>query len=53
LATGPRPPGCRELVGANSLWRIRVGNYWVIYSIDDPRRRVDVNAVRHSSDAYR
>jgi mRNA interferase RelE/StbE len=53
LSTEPRPPGCRKLVGANNLWRIRVGDYRVIYSIDDPRRRVDVNAVRHRSDAYR
>lgn len=53
LATDPRPPGCRKLHGTSGLWRIRVGDYRVIYGIDDARRRVDVNAVRHRSDAYR
>jgi mRNA interferase RelE/StbE len=53
LATDPRPRGCRKLQGSNDLWRIRVGEYRVIYSMDDADRRVDVNAVRHRSDAYR
>lgn len=53
LATNPRPPGCRKLVGADDLWRIRVGDYRIIYSIDDARQRIDVTAVRHRSDAYR
>jgi plasmid stabilization system protein ParE len=35
------------------LGRIRVGDYRVIYEIDDDRRRVDVSAVRHRRDAYR
>ncbi|MBI2152730.1 MAG: type II toxin-antitoxin system RelE/ParE family toxin [Candidatus Rokubacteria bacterium] len=35
------------------LWRIRVGDYRVIYSIDDDARIVDISAVRHRSDAYR
>jgi len=35
------------------LWRIRAGDYRVIYEIDDRRRTVDISAVRHRSDAYR
>jgi mRNA interferase RelE/StbE len=35
LATGPRPRGCVKLQGAADLWRIRVGDYRVVYSIDD------------------
>lgn len=46
-------PGCRKLEGGVDLWRIRVGDYRVVYSIDDRRRRVDVAAVRHRSDVYR
>jgi mRNA interferase RelE/StbE len=52
LAVNPRPPGCRKLVGRNGLWRIRVGDYRVIYAVNDDRRLVDVNAVRHRSKAY-
>lgn len=53
LASTPRPPGCVKLQGADDLWRIRVGDYRVIYSIDDGARIVDISAVRHRSDAYR
>jgi mRNA interferase RelE/StbE len=53
LASNPRPPGCVKLQGADDLWRVRVGDYRVIYSIDDSARIVDVSAVRHRSDVYR
>ena len=53
LAVTPRPAGCVKLEGGVGLWRIRVGDYRVIYEIDDDRRRVDVSAVRHRRDAYR
>ena len=53
LAVTPRPVGCVKLEGGSGLWRIRVGDYRVIYEIDDYRRRVDVSAVRHRRDAYR
>jgi mRNA interferase RelE/StbE len=53
LAVTPRPAGCRKLVGSDNLWRIRVGDYRVVYSIDDPQGVIDVVAVRHRRDAYR
>lgn len=53
LARDPRPPGCRKLVGQGNMWRVRVGDYRVIYEIDDGRRTVDISAIRHRSDAYR
>lgn len=52
LAATPRPNGCRKLAGADNLWRIRIGDYRVIYSIDDKQRVVDVSGVRHRRDAY-
>ena len=52
LATDPRPTGCRKLQGEKYLWRIRVGNYRVIYAIDDDQQLVDIVAVRHRSKAY-
>jgi mRNA interferase RelE/StbE len=53
LAVMPRPVGCVKLEGGVGLWRIRVGDYRVIYEIDDDHRRIDVSAVRHRRDAYR
>ncbi len=53
LARVPRPEGCRKLVGEIDLWRIRVGDFRVIYSIIDKDRIIDIIAVRHRSDAYR
>jgi len=53
LAEDPRPRGCVKLQGAADLWRIRIGDYRVIYSLNDDARLVDVRVVRHRSDAYR
>lgn len=52
LANQPRPPGCLKLRGWKVLWRIRVGDYRVIYSIDDTEKIVDIIYVRHRSRAY-
>lgn len=52
LAREPRPSGCRKLRGEKFLWRIRVGDYRVIYGVYDDRRVVDIVAVRHRSKAY-
>jgi hypothetical protein len=43
----------REQTGAHDLYRIRPGDYRVIYRIVESRTMVDVIAVRHRSDAYR
>ena len=51
LAGNPRPPGCRKLVGRDG-WRIRVGDYRVIYSIDDSARTILVLHVGHRGDIY-
>lgn len=52
LTVDPRPHGCRKLVGAENRWRVRVGEYRVIYSVDDAGRVVKVIAARHRSRAY-
>jgi len=52
LAREPRPFGCRKIRGARDLWRIRVGNYRVIYHIREDRKLVDIVAVRHRRQAY-
>lgn len=52
LIKTPRPPGCRKLQGSDDLWRIRIGDYRVIYAVYDNERKVDVVAVRHRRQAY-
>ena len=53
LAREPRPVGCRKLQGAEFLWRIRIGDYRVIYAVHDSERLVDIVAIRHRSKAYK
>ena len=53
LSTNPRPPGCRKLTGSKNDWRIRVGDYRVIYEIADEIRVVRINRVRHRREVYR
>jgi mRNA interferase RelE/StbE len=53
LASDPRPPGCRKLAGSKHDWRIRVGDYRVVYEIADQIRVVRVNCVRHRREVYR
>jgi mRNA interferase RelE/StbE len=53
LANHPRPPGCIKLSGKESLWRIRVGTYRIVYQILDDRLLVLVVKVGHRRDIYR
>ena len=53
LSRNPRPPGCRKLAGTKHDWRIRVGDYRVIYEIADADQIVRVNRVRHRREVYR
>ena len=52
LAEDPRPHGCEKLAGKES-YRIRQGNYRVVYTIDDDRVIVEVVRVGHRGDVYR
>lgn len=52
LAENPRPPGSIKLTGREG-WRMRVGNYRVIYEIDDEQSVVTVLHIGHRCDVYR
>jgi len=52
LASNPRPSGCKKLRGGDHEWRIRVGDYRVVYTIDDRKSLVEVTRIRHRSDVY-
>ncbi len=51
LASNPRPHGCKKLVG-EILYRIRVGNYRIIYAVDDAIVTVTVTKAAHRREAY-
>jgi len=53
LSRRPRPRNCVKLRGKSNLWRMRVGVYRVIYSINDREKLIDVITVRHRRDVYR
>jgi mRNA interferase RelE/StbE len=52
LAQNPRPSGCLKLTGREG-WRIRIGDYRVVYEIDDTQQTVTVLHVGHRRDIYR
>ncbi len=52
LEDEPRPAGCKKLKGGRDEWRIRVGDYRVVYAIDDVKVRVSVTRIRHRSEVY-
>ncbi|WP_461557140.1 type II toxin-antitoxin system RelE family toxin [Synechococcus sp.] len=53
LQVEPRPSGSEKLAGRLSLYRVRQGNYRVIYSVDDQSHVVDIIKVGHRRDVYR
>jgi mRNA interferase RelE/StbE len=53
LASEPFPHGTEKLSGAEHTYRIRVGDYRVIYEVWREVRVVLVQRVRHRSDVYR
>ena len=53
LAEIPRPSGCHKLAGSKNDWRIRIGDYRVLYEIDDAHKRVRIFRVRHRREVYR
>lgn len=52
LARDPRPHGAKKLVGEKTAWRLRVGDYRVIYDVFDDELVVTVVRAAHRRDAY-
>jgi len=42
LAANPRPPGCRKIIGSKNDWRVRIGDYRIVYEIEDKVKAVRV-----------
>ena len=51
LADNPRPTRCKKLTGREG-WRVRSGDYRVIYEIDEGNKRVIILDVGHRKDIY-
>ena len=53
LADNPRPSGCRKLRGYKDHWRVRVGDWRLVYIIDDRAKQVTITRVAHRREVYR
>lgn len=54
LGHNPRPEGSKKLVGSKEdLWRVRVGDYRIIYLIEEEIKIVKVTKIGHRKDIYR
>ena len=52
LAEHPRPSGATKLVGGDGEWRVRTGDYRIVYEVHDSVLLVLVVAVGHRRDVY-
>jgi mRNA interferase RelE/StbE len=52
LAGNPRPHGVKKLAGSKDGYRIRVGDYRILYAIDDKRKLVTIYRIRNRKEAY-
>lgn len=52
LEENPRPAGCKKLKGYKDIRRIQVGDYRLIYAIEDVIMLVDVREIKHRKDIY-
>lgn len=53
LEDDPRPSGAVKLSGHQKRWRVRVGDYRILYEVDDAARQVLVFRIAHRREAYR
>jgi len=53
LAENPRPSESRKLTDSKNDWRIRIGDYRVLYEIDERTKAVRIMRVRHRREVYR
>jgi mRNA interferase RelE/StbE len=53
LSYNPRPPGSVKLSGMHDLYRIRIGDYRVVYQVADTLQTIEVTAIAHRREVYR
>jgi mRNA interferase RelE/StbE len=52
LRTAPRPAGCKKLKGYRDQWRVRVGDWRVVYIIDDAAKLISITRIAHRREVY-
>ena len=52
LRTAPRPAGCKKLKGYKDQWRVRVGDWCVVYLIDDAAKLISITRIAHRREVY-
>ena len=52
LGHAPRPAGCKKLKGYKDQWRVRVGDWRVVYIVDDTAKLVSITRIAHRRDVY-
>jgi len=52
LRAAPRPAGCKKLKGYKDQWRVRVGDWRVVYIIDDPAKLISITRIAHRREVY-
>jgi mRNA interferase RelE/StbE len=52
LGNTPRPAGCKKLKGHRDQWRIRVGDWRVVYIIDDTAKLISITRIAHRREVY-
>ena len=53
LVNDPRPHGAKKLSGAADGYRVRTGDYRILYTIDDQKKIVTIYRIRHRREVYR
>jgi mRNA interferase RelE/StbE len=53
LSENPKPSGCRKITGSKNDWRIRIGDYRIIYEIDEKEKAVKVMRIKHRREVYK
>ena len=53
LSKDPRPDGSEKLAGYDNRYRVRQGNYRIVYSIDDKASQITIYKIGHRKDVYR
>ena len=52
LSSEPRPPGCKKLKGYKDQWRVRVGDWRMVYIIDDAAKLISITRIAHRREVY-
>ena len=53
IASAPFPSGSRKIVGTDNLWRIRIGDYRILYEVDETSEIIRIERIGHRKDVYR